>query len=120
VPLKSLDPEFPGSLKHTRLRSARLDGKEIPQPNWNKLSRTAHGIGADMLPLEHLRRVSGANIRSGQYEDEGFVHLPDANISIQGQDSDQAWRSTFALARNLHISIDVTGSMPKRSTDSST
>jgi hypothetical protein len=106
--IPTLDPNEPGSLTHTRLRFAQIDGQVIDQPNWNKLSRAAHALAMTLVSsLDVLRHVSGANIRPGRYENEGFAYLADANISLQGQDSSGAWTASYAIAKELGFPIEV-------------
>lgn len=108
TPLKELDPDSPGSLTHTKLRSARFGDEAIQKPNWNKLSRTAHSRAMTVMPsLDALRHISAANIRTGRYEGEGFAYIADADISVQGQDSSQAWECSYAIAKELGFPIEV-------------
>jgi hypothetical protein len=108
VAIPAVSPDTPGSLTHTKLRFAQIEGQVIHQPNWNKLSRAAHALAMTVVPsVEVLRNISDANIRVGRYENEGFAYLADANISIQGQDSIGAWQSSYAIAKELGFPIEV-------------
>jgi hypothetical protein len=103
-----LDPETPPDLTHTRVRYARLGTEQIPKPNWNQLVRMAHTVAREHLgSFSALRTATSANIREGRYEDHGFTYLPEADMSIQGADSNDAWHHTFRLAKKLGLPVEV-------------
>ena len=104
----SLDPDLPGSLSHTKIRQATFDGEKISRPNWNTLVRFAHKVGLRKLgSYDELRTVATANVVKGEYEDDGFTYLSDADMSIQGLSADSAWESSLNLARSLGVPIEV-------------
>ena len=57
--------------------------------------------------FDALRRVSTANLREGKYEESGYRYLQDADLSIQGVDSNLAWDHSLRVARAIEIPIDV-------------
>lgn len=103
-----LDPDAPANLAFTRVYRARLAGEEIPKPNWNRVLRQAHIVAFKKLgSLDALRRASGAHIRPGRYEKEGFSHLPEVDFSLQGLDSNLAWENSLRVAKYLGMPIEV-------------
>lgn len=105
--VRSLDPDEPGELKHTLVRRVLIDGQEIPKANWNELLRRMHIVAAERIGAAETIRISEANCRPGRYEDDGYYYLPKANLSIQGQDSNGCWRTSYRLAQHLGIPIAV-------------
>jgi hypothetical protein len=104
-----LDPNFPGSLSHTRVRTASIGSESLHQPHWNKVMRELHIKAMKKLgSFEALEKISGANLRKGKYESEGFTFLNGAGFSIQGVDSNLAWQHSFSLAKALSLPLDVT------------
>lgn len=103
-----LDPDRHESLTHARLISATVDTRALHRPKWNTLLDHLHVLARKRLgSFDALRRVSGAHLREGKYEDNGFHYLPDADLSVQGVDSNLAWDHALGLARQLRIPIQV-------------
>ena len=103
-----LNPDSPENLTHTRLLSATVDGQPIHRPKWNGVLDHLHVIARKRMDsFDMVRKASGANIREGRYEESGFRYIPEADLSLQGVDSNDAWRHALGLARALEIPIEV-------------
>lgn len=97
------------NLAHTRLLEASVDGQPIYRPKWNSLLEHLHLLAKARLgSFEAVRRASGANLRPGKHEEDGYRHVPEGDFSIQGVDSNMAWSHSLRLARALSIPISVT------------
>ncbi|HXE55074.1 MAG TPA: hypothetical protein VN541_18775 [Tepidisphaeraceae bacterium] len=104
-----LKPDNPGSLVHTKVVSAEVGGAEINRPKWNAVREHIHVVGMKRLrSLDALQKVSGARLRPGRYEKDGFKYLPEAGFSIQGVDSHLCWDHSLRLARELGVPISLT------------
>jgi hypothetical protein len=115
---RSLNPAAPPNLAHTTVRSIELCGRTLP-PNetyWNTLLiatlREAAKLG---LEPDSLKALLIANSVVGRKEDEGYRYFKDLGLSIQGQDSNAAWRATYHIARNLDLPLQVTFSWQNNS-----
>ena len=105
---KELDPVDPGELKHTSVRQVVINDVELPRPSWNQMLRQLHVLALENLgSVAEVMRASGANIREGRYEEEGFHYIPEADLSIQGQDSNQAWANGLRMAKRLSVPLEV-------------
>lgn len=103
-----LNPDRHDSLTHAKLLSASFDGKELHRPKWNSLLDHVHVVARQRLgSFDALQRISSAHLRPGRYEEEGFHYLPDADLSIQGVDSNFAWAHSLGIARHLRMPIRV-------------
>jgi hypothetical protein len=103
-----LDPEAPGNLAFTRVRRAKIGKEEILKPNWNRLLRRTHVVALEELgSVGALRQITGAHIRAGHYDKEGFSYISEADISMQGLDSNLAWENSLRVAKYLGIPIEV-------------
>lgn len=103
-----LDPDRPESLTHAKLLSARFNGRDMHRPNWNGLLDHVHIVARERLgSFEAVQRISGAHLRPGRYEKDGFHYLVDADLSIQGVDSNFAWTHSLGIARHLGIALRV-------------
>jgi hypothetical protein len=108
-PLRRLSVDAHGSLSFTKLVSASVDGREMHRPKWNSLMNHVHILGLKRLGnLDALKRATGARLRPGRYEEEGFKYLPEGDFSIQGVDSNAAWDHSLAVARALRMPIKAT------------
>jgi hypothetical protein len=104
-----LDPDSHDNLTFTRLISATVDGHPIHRPKWNSIMNHLHILGRKRLSsYDALRRASGANVREGKYEADGYKYLPEADVSIQGVAANLAWSHALRLARALRVPIEVT------------
>jgi len=105
-------PEFgaldPPNLTFTKVVAASLNGVAIKPANWNRLLDAAviHAA-AQIGDFNKLRRIAAINIATGEKTDEGYHHLPEAGVSVQGQDANGAWRSVMFIAQNLKCSVEV-------------
>ena len=57
--------------------------------------------------IQALRSIVGVNIVQGNKTDEGYQPLPEAGISVQGQDANAAWRGVMFIAQSLRCSVEV-------------
>lgn len=95
-------------LTHTRLVSATLGGSALGRPDWNSLLRDIHILARKRLgSFDAVHAASGANLRNGRYEADGYRYLPQADMSIQGCDANHSCEYAFGLARAMRISLFV-------------
>lgn len=101
--------DAPPNLKHSKLLSAEIGGKVIDEMNWNGLLRASltHAHKA-AKSREEFRRMIAVNFTFGRKEDDGFKFLPGLGISVQGQDSIDAWKGALHVARQLQVPLNVT------------
>lgn len=102
------DPFDHPSLAHSKVTFASCNGQEVRAPSWNALLyqvlRTIHGLGG---PVQRATEKANVNVVTGSKTDDGYHYLPDIGISVQGQDSNGAWRAVAQLARTRNLSIEV-------------
>jgi hypothetical protein len=104
----ALDPESPGSLYHTRIISASINGRNQLRPKWNGLRERMHRVALEKLgSFDLLRTVSGAHLKQGRYESEGFKYIPEGDFSIQGVDANWCWTQILELAQRLKVPVQV-------------
>jgi hypothetical protein len=110
VSQRLVNPAAPPNLAHTTVRSIELCGRILP-PNetyWNTLLISALREAAKKgLSAKDLKDVLIANAVLGRKEDDGYRYFKDLGLSIQGQDSNAAWRATYHLAHKLSLPIKV-------------
>jgi hypothetical protein len=104
--VRHLNPDAPDDLTHTRVRSATIDGQELNRPKWKTVMDHFHVIGLQILgSFEALKQASGANLRKGRFEKDGYKYLPQADLSIQGVAAKLAWSHSLRLARAINVPV---------------
>jgi hypothetical protein len=105
-----LNPGAPPGLAHTTIKSIELCGRTL-KPNqtyWNTLLiatlREAKSRGTS---TDELKMLILGNCHVGRKEDEGYRFYKDLELSIQGLDSNAAWRATYHVAQKLGLSLEV-------------
>lgn len=104
------DAASPPSLTHTKVLSIELGGERfVPNETyWNyllfALARKAAAMGRSAKEVKALVAV---NAVLGEKNDNGYRFIPEAGISVQGQDSNGAWKGIHNLATSLGVSVDV-------------
>ena len=61
-------------------------------------------------PYQHFgeKELILGNCVTGRKDDEGYRYFKDLGLSIQGQDSNAAWRATHYVASRLGLPLRVT------------
>jgi len=102
------EPTNMPSLTHTKLRSASIANRQLKRPNWNELVRVALEVAYGMVgTFEKLQRITDARIVQGTKNVDGFSPLGPFGFSVQGVDSQDAFRIAFGIARNLSLPMEV-------------
>ena len=57
--------------------------------------------------LEELQKVCPVNMVKGKKTDEGYDHLGDIDVSVQGQDANGACRAIVTAAQTLGIAVEI-------------
>ncbi len=100
----------PPDLTHTKVLSVEFNNRKFPRSDttWNALLNEAICIAKKKAKSEdELRRLILVNYVKGKKEDEGYHYLPDANLSVQGQDANAAWRATYHIIDQLSCTFEV-------------
>jgi hypothetical protein len=97
------DPANPPSLAFTTCTQIVISGDQLAKGDtyWNtmmyQMIRTVQkqkGFDAKQL----FSMIDIANAEMGKKEDNGYKFLPDVGLSVQGQDSNAAFRQAYSLA----------------------
>jgi hypothetical protein len=82
---------------------------ERSQANWNGLLNAAirEAKSSTKSPIE-FRKLIVVNLVDGQKNDEGYRHLPDLKMSVQGQDANGAWKAACHIAQQLGRELTAT------------
>lgn len=108
--IREFDPFSAPDLTHTKVLSAEFCGRRLSksQAKWNGLLNEAVRLAKATAGNEdEFHRLVIVNCVAGRKDDEGFRFLPDANVSVQGQDAMGAWKAVYHIARHLGCSLDI-------------
>jgi hypothetical protein len=107
---RSFNPAAPPSLTHTKPRSAKVDGIALPysEAYWNSIwFAVIRRAAARGVSTEDLLDLITTNRQVGRRLDNGFTYIEEANLSVQGQDANGAWRQTYVIASSTGIAVEV-------------
>jgi hypothetical protein len=103
-------PHSAPSLTHTRIIHAVIDGSNAGKKGlyWNAILDALIVRTADQVKsTDQLKRLILVNHVKGRKLDQGYHYIPEADVSVQGQDSDAAWKAAYHLAKFLKIGVEV-------------
>lgn len=107
---RSFNPAAAPNLAHTTPKRAQVAGKTLSKANsyWNPIMfeviEEAARIGVCAEDILELLTVPSMR---GKKEGSGYRYLPQADISVQGQDANNAWKQAYRIASSVGISIHV-------------
>lgn len=105
---RQIDPKNLPNLTHTKLLAAKIDGHELAKPNWNLLLDTMLiRAGKTLGDFDKLKQLCPINMVKGKKDTEGYGHLEEIDISVQGLDANGACRAAVMLAQGLGISLEL-------------
>ena len=101
----------PPDLTHTKILAIEFKGKPFEQGrmNWGSLLlaaiREAKSIAKSVSEFKRLVLV---NFVEREKKDDGYKFYSDIGLSIQGQDSNYAWKGVYHIAQTLGLQVQVT------------
>ncbi|WP_129775846.1 T4SS efffector SepA family protein [Peristeroidobacter soli] len=105
---RRIDPRDLPKLTHTKLLDASIGGASLSRPNWNRLlEETVRRAIRQVRDFDKLRRICPVNMIKGRKNDEGYTHLADIDISVQGQDANGACRGVVTAAQALGLELKI-------------
>ena len=105
---RQIDSRKLPNLRHTKVLDASLDGKRVTKPNWNLLlERVLIRAMKQLTDFDELRKLCPVNIVQGCKEDEGYRHLAEINVSVQGMSANDACGALVIAAQSLGIELEI-------------
>jgi hypothetical protein len=107
---RTFNPAAPPNLTFTKPRSVVVNGRQLPHAlaYWNAImfevikEAARRGVSSeDLLDLITVNKSARAR------HDTGFTFIEEADLSIQGQDANGAWRQTYVIASSVGIPVEV-------------
>jgi hypothetical protein len=107
---QSFNPAAPPNLTHTTPKRAEVGGQQLSKANtyWNPIMfaviAEAAKKGANAEDLLDLLTVPAVK---GEKKGAGYRFIPEAGISVQGQDANNAWKQTYRVASSIGVAVQV-------------
>jgi hypothetical protein len=105
ISVKTYPADNPPKLTYTTVNSVRLDGVEFGERWWNSILFEVIGRAAKKMGMPNLKPFLDVNYKQGK--DDKFHYIEDADISVQGRDSNLCWRSIMKVAKAAKIPVEV-------------
>jgi hypothetical protein len=102
---------IPPNLSFTTVKLAKVNGEALkPSENyWNKIMfNVVRGASVEGATIEDVLKALPINCTKGSKTDNGYYYLDDVGLSLQGQDSNGAWKAIHAVATTFGIAVEVT------------
>jgi hypothetical protein len=105
-----INPASPPNLAYTTVRSVALNGRTFPagESYWNTLMLAVIREAKKTLSTEQVSNLILSNHVIGKKEHNGYKYLDDVGISVQGQDANNAWRTTYNVLKAIKVPAEVT------------
>ena len=101
--LQSLPP-----LTHTKVMGGHFNGAKPAKQTWDSYVRHALiEVLKKAGSVEELRRLSGANVREGRFEEQGYKYIPERRFSFQGVSAEDAVKIIGRCARTLNVPFEI-------------
>ena len=107
TPIRIFEGDAVVDLRHSKILTAQVDHRSLPAPGWNKLVTKLCQMAVKSKGLAWLVEQKTPVVVPAERTDKGYKYYPQYGMSIQGMDSNYAWRNTLALARQLDVPIEV-------------
>jgi hypothetical protein len=99
----------PPDLKHTKVLDAKINGRVMLKPNWNSImDRVINAAAHKLKDGDKLDELILCKHIKGEKTDQGFRHLLEAGVSVQGQDATNAWKTSANIIKALGFPAEVT------------
>ena len=104
-----LNPASPPNLSYTTVKSVTLNGQVFPaaETYWNLLLLAVVREASKTLTTKEVAKLLLSKHIVGQKEDNGYKYLADVGISVQGQDANSAWKSTYNVLKAIKVPVEV-------------
>lgn len=101
----------PPSLKHTSVIEASFEGEQIDRSScyWNNIMmRVIVAARKAGKSSDELFAMLFVNREKGQKSEQGYKYIDEIGFSVQGQDSQAAFRQIYDLAEKMGFKMDIT------------
>ena len=103
---RRLDPNNPSSVQFTRILETTF-GREHAN-GWKPLLEAAIRAALKRsVTLTELQAILSTNLRSGEYNQQGFHPIHGTSVSMQGMNADNSLQNILILAKRLRMPLRI-------------
>jgi hypothetical protein len=102
---KTYPADAPPDLTYTSVKSITLNGKPFKDRYWNPMFFQVVALAATKLGKDKVHSLMEGNYSTEELKD--YRHIPEANLYVQGRESNLCWRMIHKLAKAANISVAV-------------
>lgn len=107
---RTFNPAAPPNLSHSTPRRVEVGDKQLAKNEtyWNPIMfNVITEVAKKGVLTEDLLDLITIPAVTGKKEDNGYRFIPEAGISVQGQDANNAWKQTYVLASSFGVRVQV-------------
>lgn len=107
---KVFDGAAPPNLMHTTVQMAIVNGVRLrpAETYWNTiLVVLVRNLAKTGMTPENIKACVIGNSMVGEHSTNGYKFIPEAGISVQGLDANNAWKSIYFLAMASNQEVEV-------------
>lgn len=103
------NPASPPNLAYTTVKSITWKGKRLgtSETYWNPLMLLAVKELPKHMTKEEGRALILCNKFTGKKEDNGYKYVEEMGLSIQGQDANNAWKTTYNILKEIKEPVEI-------------
>jgi hypothetical protein len=105
----NFNPNTPPDLSFTTVKRIKFNDEYLPSSEawWNPFMFKLIREAAKNMSVDELSNRLFINHEKGAKTNNGYKELPEAGVSVQGQDANNAWKQTFELLKVLKIPAQI-------------
>ncbi len=103
------NPAAPPNLAYTTVKSIVWKGKRLSpaEAYWNPLMLLAIRELPKHMTKEQGRALILCAKVTGKKEDAGYKYIEEMGVSVQGQDANNAWKTTYNILQAIKMPVEV-------------
>jgi len=74
---------------------------------WNRLLFTAISMAAKTLPKDEVAVLVTCGFVPGKRKAAGYYYIGEADISVQAQNANSAWRATYHILEAIRMPVEI-------------
>jgi hypothetical protein len=106
---RTINPATPPDLSYSIIHSVVLNGTRLPPRMnfWNRVLVAVIGLAAKTLPKDQVAALVTCGFVTGKRKAGGFHYVSEADISVQAQNANTAWRATYHILNRTRMSAEI-------------
>jgi hypothetical protein len=107
--IRTINPAEPPDLSYSIIHSVVLEGSRLPprMNYWNRVLLAVIGESAKRVPKDHVVAMVTCGFVPGSRKGGGYHYISEADISVQAQNANAAWRTTYHILKTTRMSAEI-------------